>query len=186
MIFEIKKLEPALLEDYLDFFDNRAFCDNPHWATCYCYYYKYDCSNEEWFDRSSKENRDAVTALIQEGKLKGYLAYIDGMVVGWCHGDDLTSFPRMKELFRENEKIATIVCYVIDPQYRRKGIATSLMEYACTDLKNAGYSHLEVHPTVKKDGNDADNYHGPLSMYLNHGFEIVERCTGFYRLRRAL
>lgn len=32
MDIEIEKLTPDLIEDFLYFFDNTAFADNPHWA----------------------------------------------------------------------------------------------------------------------------------------------------------
>ena len=32
----IKKLTPVLLEDYLDFFDHRAFSDGSPFYPCYC------------------------------------------------------------------------------------------------------------------------------------------------------
>ena len=34
--FVIKRLSPALLEDYFDFFDNRAFADGSPFYPCYC------------------------------------------------------------------------------------------------------------------------------------------------------
>jgi hypothetical protein len=36
MDIEIKKLSPALLQDYLSFFDQVAFTDNEEWAGSYC------------------------------------------------------------------------------------------------------------------------------------------------------
>ncbi|MBL7137832.1 MAG: hypothetical protein ISS17_03550 [Bacteroidales bacterium] len=32
----IRPLNPDLIFDWLDFFDNRAFTDNPFWKSCYC------------------------------------------------------------------------------------------------------------------------------------------------------
>ena len=37
MAIAIQPLTKDLLPDWLDFFDNIAFADNPEWADCYCY-----------------------------------------------------------------------------------------------------------------------------------------------------
>ncbi len=36
MNLTIKPLTPELMADYFDFFNNRAFTDNPPWGGCYC------------------------------------------------------------------------------------------------------------------------------------------------------
>ena len=37
----IKSLGPELTDDFLYFFDNLAFSDNPEWAGCYCHFYHF-------------------------------------------------------------------------------------------------------------------------------------------------
>lgn len=37
MQIDIRQLEPNLLDDYLDFFDNVAFTDHQEWAWCDCF-----------------------------------------------------------------------------------------------------------------------------------------------------
>ena len=34
----VQPLTLARREDYMRFFDNDAFTDNPHWASCYCHF----------------------------------------------------------------------------------------------------------------------------------------------------
>ena len=35
-------------QDYLQFFDSRAFTDNPKWAGCYCYFPLHDPATIQW------------------------------------------------------------------------------------------------------------------------------------------
>jgi hypothetical protein len=39
MTVTINPLTAELLDDFVCFFDQVAFTDNPDWASCYCYYY---------------------------------------------------------------------------------------------------------------------------------------------------
>lgn len=48
----VRPLTPALLADYLAFFDAKAFPDNPRWAFCYCYFPYHDPERTEWQKRT--------------------------------------------------------------------------------------------------------------------------------------
>ena len=42
MEIKIKSLEPELIDDFLYFFDNVAFTDNPDWSVCYCHFHHFN------------------------------------------------------------------------------------------------------------------------------------------------
>lgn len=180
MNVEIKKLTPELKDDYLDFFDNVAFTDNKEWSLCYCVSY-------HWNDSLEKE-RNAYVAekgigfnrkYILDGTLQGYLAYVNGVVVGWCNVNDKENFdlfapserPDLWEDTEEDMKIKSIVCYTIAPSMRRKGIATQLLNTVCEDAKSEGYLCVEAYPK-KGDENVCKNYHGPYPLYEKCGFTV--------------
>jgi hypothetical protein len=50
----VKELTPSLRDDFLFFFDNVAFADNPDWSDCYCYPFQFA-------DRGRVENRRAAS-----------------------------------------------------------------------------------------------------------------------------
>lgn len=54
------ELSRSRLDDYLAFFDGRAFTDNPRWSGCYCYFPLHDPEKTDWHKRSAAENRQAV------------------------------------------------------------------------------------------------------------------------------
>src|SRR5210317_295255 len=139
----IKPLSPCIIEDYLFFFDNMVFSENPDWSKCYCYSYHFTGANEEW---DKKRNRSAVIELIKEGKMKGYLAYDGNLAVGWCNANNKKNY----QLFTDNEitqsNLCSIVCYLISPEYRRKGIAQKILERVINDYTKEGYDYIEAYP----------------------------------------
>lgn len=64
---EIRELSPALLADYLAFFDGDAFADNPGWSSCYCFFNQAPHDREEWRGRTAEQNRTAVVSCIRSG-----------------------------------------------------------------------------------------------------------------------
>ena len=93
---DVKPLSAARKDDYLDFFDKRAFTDNPRWAGCYCYFPYHDPAKTHWPERSGEENRNAICACIDAGSAMGYLAYVDRQVVGWCNAAPRRLYPMLR------------------------------------------------------------------------------------------
>jgi len=48
MTFMIRPLTPDLLDDYLFFFDNIVFKENPDWSVCYCFSYHFTETKKQW------------------------------------------------------------------------------------------------------------------------------------------
>ena len=80
----IRELSPELLTDYLRFFDQDAFADNPRWASCYCHFNHAPHHLKNWEARTVDENRAAVSQLIRDRRMHGYLAYLGGTPMGRC------------------------------------------------------------------------------------------------------
>lgn len=185
----VRELTPHLLGDWLAFFDRDAFADNPEWASCYCHFYHADHSTKDWDDRSAAENRAASSGLIDSGRLRGYLAYVDGKPVGWCQ-----AAPRILIRNIENDedlavpdaqRVGSIVCFVVAEPYRRQGVAHELLEAACNGFRRQGLAIAEAYPRLGAE-TDAANYHGPLSLYLESGFATFRTSDRFAIVRRTL
>lgn len=179
-------LTPARLDDYLRFFDTRAFVDNPRWAGCYCYFPLHDPRRTEWGRRSAGDNRDAVTGCIKSGTARGVLAYLDGEVVGWCNAGPWSQFPMLHEAPEpESDRIGVIFCFVVAPEHRGRGMATGLLSAACNDLRAQGLRIVRAKP-VRSAVGPAANHLGPLSLYLNAGFRIVRETEDDVHVEKAL
>lgn len=76
-----------------------------------------------------------------------------------------------------------LLCIVVAPNMRGKGIATALLKTICSDAKICNYSYIEAYPSL---GEFKElNYHGPFSMYEKLGFILQER-TGEMVVRKYL
>jgi len=129
----IMPLRPEQAGDFLRFFDHKrgsAFADNPQWAKCYCHYYQVPKSIR-WASLSAPQNRRAMQARIKVGEMEGFLAYDDGEVVGWVNAQPRHKLPHCfarlgispTPLACAPFEAAAIVCFVIAPTRRRRGIA---------------------------------------------------------------
>ncbi len=188
MNLHIEALSPSRLDDYLDFFDNRAFCDNPDWAGCYCVFNHYDLSDEEWMRRGGETNRKDAIRMIQNGTLNGYLAYHGETVVGWCNAGGKASYARFASLetpCENGSRIGAVTCFVIDPAFRRRGIARALLDFACNDLAAKGYDLMEAYPVLKQDS-CAAHYHGHPAMYTAAGFHLSNEFDSFGCMQKSL
>ena len=187
MTVAIKPLIPERLDDFFHFFDRVAFIDNPDWASCYCFYYHIACSEAEWVKRSGEANREKTREGVLSGKMAGYLAYLNESPVGWCNANDKGNYARLaadKNLENDpREKVGSIVCFVIGPQYRRRGIAKRLLKEACLDFERKGYAYAEAYPR-RWASSDAQHYHGPLSMYMQAGFRVYQEFPEFLIVRK--
>lgn len=189
MEVKVCPLTRGLTDDFIRFFDDAAFTDNKEWAGCYCYFYHYERSDEEFNQRTGESNRLSSINLIQEGKMKGYLAYHNGEPIGWCNANDKINYSRLvsnHEVWDEaGKKICSIVCFVIAPKYRKKGIASQLLKEICSDYADKGYEYVEAYPR-KGELTSAQHYHGPLSMYLKAGFFLHKEFANYDIVRKKL
>jgi GNAT superfamily N-acetyltransferase len=169
----IYPLTPTRLNDYLHFFDSRAFTDNANWSKCYCFYPYCDAQTRDWEVRTADENRASISQCIGHGRAQGYLAYEGNDVVGWCNAAPYARFPILdNDSGMDIESAGAIVCFVVCPTHRSCGIAKALLDAACNGLQSQGLRSVFAKP-AKSATSTAENYPGPLSMYLGAGFSAV-------------
>ena len=132
---EVRELTPELLDDYLRFFDKDAFTDFPEWSGCYCGFY--DTPGDDW-DASAKAgpaHRVARAERIRSGRANGLLAIADGRVVGWCNAQARSNFLNMRRYATvvddPTEPVGSIMCFLVAPGHRGKGIGRALLNAAC-------------------------------------------------------
>lgn len=198
MNIEIKRLTPELVGEYIDFFEKVAFTDNQEWAGCYCVWYHLSEELEEERKKYAEAegtsfNRELAIRMIKERTLRGYLAYVDGSVAGWCNANDKAAYSSLSkakapELWSEEHetmKTIMVVCYTIAPNMRRQGIASKLLEQVCSDAKTDGYDCVEAFPG-KSAENVHRNYHGPYLLYEKQGFTPLKELEYMTLVRKYL
>ena len=189
---DIRRLSPELVDDYLYFFDNVAFADHPDWSQCYCLAFHFEPTWDA--EDSELENpwRERAVQFVREGKVQGYLAYSESKVVGWCNTNDKKNYAALKvnvkpELWEESEdkKVKSVVCFLVAPAMRGKGIATKLLERVCADAEADGYDFIEAYPPSGK----CDMYaahHGTVALFEKCGFAIHKQLNNDCVMRKYL
>ena len=197
MNITIKPLTPELAADYFDFFENRAFTDNPP-GRCYCqvfqmtkeqYQAAYD--DPEVQQNPGPASRKVAEQQIADGVLRGYLAYVDGKSIGWCNANDRANYPA-EPCFDElpfhapaelREKALT--CFEIAPEYRGKGVASALLRQVVADAKAEGYNAVVSFPELRTERYEWD-WQGPIRLYEKAGFTKVSEKDGKTVMRKEL
>ncbi len=156
----------------IDFFDSRAFADNPEWSFCYCNCFYADHCEKRWKDRTAEENREATHRRVESGKMFGYIAVLEESVVGWCGAGPAMEIPDFAaDEDPDNHRKGVVHCFLVDPRHRRRGIARMLLRFACSDLGSRKLTIIEGNPRPGAV-TEADNHFGPVSLFLSEGFEF--------------
>ncbi len=188
MNIRIEPLTGALIPEYLRFFDTIGFTDNPDWSACYCTFYHQKGGVEAWSRTTKEGNRAAAIDLIKKGELRGFLAFEADTPAGFCNVNLKTAFSfdknRQEVCGNADGETVSIVCFIIAPDKRRKGIGSRLLDAAIAHHRDGGIRRFEAYPARNASG-DASNYHGPLSLYLSHGFSIVRECEDYTVVART-
>jgi GNAT superfamily N-acetyltransferase len=109
----------------------------------------------------------------------GFVAYLDGLPVGWIGVGVRTETPRLmhsRTIPAIDEKpVWSIGCFRIRPGYRRRGIAKALLDGVVEAARNAGAPGVEAYP-IDPDGRRVEvgaGYVGIASMFDAAGFRRV-------------
>lgn len=183
---EIKPLTKELRDNYLSFFDAMIFEENEDRYKCYCYDYHFTGDVESC---TREMSRAAVSDLIDGDNLRGYLAIEDGKAVGWCNANNRMNYQRLLKDYdyvdNPNDTVCSIVCFLIHPEYRRRGIAQALLKNVIEDYSKRDYDYFEAYP--RKEALSCEgNFKGPLELYKRFGFEIYREKGNHYVVRKQI
>jgi len=167
----IKELSCELVNDWFEFFDNRAFADHEEWRGCYCTAFYYPKPEE--YSSPSNRRKEYARWLIETGRMCGYMAYENRKVIGWVNANSKEKYPRLMDVIDNKEKILSIVCFLVEKEHRGKGIAKKLLGRVIKDAKEKGYLIIEAYPK-KKAKSEYGSWNGPFGMYEELGFSEFE------------
>jgi ribosomal protein S18 acetylase RimI-like enzyme len=149
----------------------------------------YGCWCMHWRDRRLEHGapkKRALGALVRAGREPGLLAYDDGSAVGWVavapreeYGPLLRS-PQYRPR-DDDEGVWSIVCFVIDTQARRRGVAGRLADAAFEHARTHGAAAVEAYA----HNANATDYMGSLRLFLAHGFRPVREASKRTVVRRG-
>jgi len=101
-----------------------------------------------------RASRDVAERQIKMGILRGYLAYVDGISIGWCNTNDRANYPAEPQYdvpfyASAEKKEKAVICFEIAPEFRGKGVATALLQQVITDAKAEGYIAVMGFPVMR-------------------------------------
>ena len=92
-----------------------------------------------------------------------------------------------------DEAVGSIMCFLVSPSYRGKGVCTLLLNTACNVFRREKLEVAEGYPTATNPMRESSdipwaekNYKGPLSTYLKAGFKIHRQLEPFAIVRKQL
>jgi GNAT superfamily N-acetyltransferase len=141
-------------------------------------------------DNFMRALKEVAERQIASRSLRGYLAYVDGLAIGWCNANDKANFPpvsgngaRFYSPAEKREKV--VACFEIAPEFREKGVATTLLQRVVDDAKNEGYIAVEGYPRTRAERYEWD-FTGPVRLYEKVGFTAIKNQDGKMIMRRDL
>ncbi|NLU26869.1 MAG: GNAT family N-acetyltransferase [Hungateiclostridium thermocellum] len=200
MNIEIRKLSPELTEDYVRFFDVTPHSEIPDSDDCKCYCVGW-CNDDHDINHidyllSKEKRRNYAVQKIKENKIQGYLAYHSGKVVAWCNANTKADclkcycWRRFMSGVSTGElmsgvRVKSIFCFLIAPEYRRKGITKLLLERVCQDAADDGFDFVEAYP-LKEYINEAKAFMGPAELFEKCGFTVHGETEDKLVMRKPL
>ena len=126
-------------------------------------------------------NHRRKETLVKNGKAHGVIVYANGEPVGWCQYGPREELPRVDHTrnYRnlapkdKPDKLWRITCFVVDKNYRKRGVASTALKGALEGIGRRGGGLVEAIPVSKTDQGPGYMYTGRVSMSEKAGFKIV-------------
>ena len=173
MTFQVHPVATARWPDLVELFERRG-ARGGHQNTpaygCWCMY---------WRDRAVKHgelSKRAMAKLVRAGREPGLLAYDDDVPVGWvavAPREEYRAIMRSPQ-YRPRETgggaaVWAIVCFTIDKNARRRGVASELLDAAVEYAFAHDATSVEAYAHLA----NATDYMGHMELFRRAGFAHV-------------
>jgi GNAT superfamily N-acetyltransferase len=157
---------------------------------CWCQWFKLPGSRFRELDRG--ELRDRLHEQTRAGT-PGVLAWVDGEPAGWAAIEPFSAYPNLarspitKRIEGDPADPWAVTCFVVRLEFRRQGVARSLLEGAVEYARDRGAEVVEgypVDPEVRPSLSAAERYHGTVSLFRDGGFQLVRRPSATRAIMR--
>ena len=174
MDIAIRPLGPGMAGEFFRYFEECAFPQGDPRSNCYCLESRLP---DEQRLQEPFERRAAAKALIDSGRMTGYLLYHGERPVGWCNAGDKAGYPPVcenPELFTVKPRpglIKIIYCLDIAEDWQGRGLAGLAMSRFLTDARAQGFAYAEGYPFANQ--RYPWQYPGPVRLYEAFGFSFL-------------
>ena len=158
-----------------------------HGSAAHCWCQADRLSSVELATLTPTELRGRLAARIDSDLPRpGIIASIGGERVGWCSVAPRSEFIRARTCTAmstpstqpDDPAVWSVTCFVVRAGFRRRGVATALLDAAVEHARSSGAGWLEGYPTDTSERSEpeADSLHrGTLHLFQRAGFELVAR-----------
>ncbi|AXE39046.1 GNAT family N-acetyltransferase [Acidipropionibacterium virtanenii] len=181
---EIHPADPGRIDDIAAVYGTRGGA-----AHCWCQYF----TRPDWeFNQVETNRRGLVDHIRTDATPPGLIGYLDGEPVGWVALGPRSAYPRLwrspADQTPEDPDLWAVTCFVIRVGFRRRGIATRLLDAAIEEAWTHGARRLFARPVDTSDGKrpGSDLYTGILSTFLAAGFAEIGRARRAVLVEKTL
>jgi len=168
----------------------RLFGANGACGGCWCRFWKQD--NAAYRAGKGEPNRRALRRSVLAGEEPGLIAYAGKEPVGWVAVEPRAAYRRLaisRNLQPPDDRpVWAIPCFFVARGWRRRGLATRLIEAAAAYARRRGAPAVEAYPIDSdKELGSAFLYTGAFSTFVRLGFtEVARRARTRPVVRREL
>jgi GNAT superfamily N-acetyltransferase len=154
-------------------------------ARCWCQFFR--LANKEFEQSTIDERRELLRREIAaDGTPPGLVAFIDGEPVGWVAVRPRRDYPRLLRspiVTRstvdplEDGDVWAVSCFVVRPEFRRRGASAALLDAAVEAARANGARVVEAYPSDlagRARMSAADLYRGTLGIFERAGFTRID------------
>jgi len=152
---------------------------NGVWGGCWCMGFHAEGVGRT---KTAAQNRSEKERRVREGRAHAALVYDGPSCVGWCQFGPTDELPRIKRRRAYLDGLTDlpdwrITCFFVDSKCRRRGVASTALEGALTEIARLGGGTVESYPedTEGRSVSASFLHNGAVSMFESHGFERTRR-----------
>jgi len=162
---------PDRFEDFVDVVNRTRRASH-----CWCLSHRLQSAEVEQLGGGSREA--AMRRLCEREHPPGVVTYLDGEPVAWCNVGPRAEITRLarSRLIRpvDDVPVWSIVCVVVRPGHRRKGVTARLLEGAVAYAASRGAPAVEAYPVDPAGRMDTTMaFVGTKAMFDRAGFRVV-------------
>lgn len=189
--YSTRELSGEIWPDLERLFLKRGSVGDAWWCWCTHHHIASYSAPEHQQPRTRAEraerNHEKKRKLVQNNRAHGIIVYSDKEPVGWCQYGQREELPRTDhtnnyqklKLGDPKDKLWRITCFVVDENYRRKGVANLALSAALEGIKKRGGGLVEAYPVSKTDQGSNYIYCGIESMFQKAKFhKVAPLATG--------
>jgi predicted GNAT family acetyltransferase len=152
MKIQVREMTPGLWGDLEELFGEKGACGG-----CWCMWWRIE-PGEKWQGLKGASAKKRLRAMIDNGAVRGLIAYDQSEPIGWCTFGKRTDFSRLNRARTlqcpDADKVACVPCFYVKNRYRKQGVSRELLKAVVRLLAEEGETIVEGYPVKPtKPGN---------------------------------